>query len=420
MLEQLQSACGLILLLAVAWLLSERREIISFRLPLIGVVLQIFIALLLLKIEITQQFLAMLNLAVITLQQAAQAGSAFVFGYLGGAPLPFETAHAGAAFVLAFQALPLVILISALTALLTYWRILPLIVKGLASVLRRTLGIGGAVGFGTAANIFVGMIEAPLFIRDYLLRLSRSELFMIMTAGMSTIAGTVLVLYATFISDLVPNAVGHLLIASLISAPAALVIAYLMVPDNNPSLLSEPQALDISGADSSMDAITRGTLEGLRLYLNIIAMLLVFVALVYIANSVLSLLPDIYGQKISLERILGYLMMPLVWCMGIPWNEAMAAGELMGIKTVLNELLAYLRLAALAPETLSPRSELIMTYALCGFANFGSLGIMIGGLTTLAPQRRSEIVALGLRSIVSGTLATCSTGAVIGMLTTAS
>jgi CNT family concentrative nucleoside transporter len=358
--------------------------------------------------------LAALNDLVLVLQNATEAGTSFVFGYLGGGPLPFEETQPGASFVLAFRALPLIIVISALTAVLTYWRVLPWIVRGFARALEKFLGVGGAVGLGTAANVFVGMVEAPLFIRPYLAALSRSELFIIMVSGMATIAGTVLVLYATILAPVIPNAVGNLLTASLISAPAAITVALLMIPQ--PTASTAGALTPDRGAISTMDAITRGTRSGLELFLIVIAMLLVLVSLVFLVNALLALLPDFGGQPVSLERLLGYLMAPVCWLMGVPWSEAVTAGSLMGIKTVLNEFLAYLRLAALPDGALSDRSALIMTYALCGFANFGSLGILIGGLSTMIPERSDEVVALGVRSIVAGTLATCCTGAVVGIL----
>jgi CNT family concentrative nucleoside transporter len=413
--QSLQSAFGLLAFLAVAWALSENRRGASVRVVVAGIAAQLILAALLLKVPLLEAALSTLNDLVLVLQSATDAGTSFVFGYLGGGPLPFEEAQPGASFVLAFRALPLIIVVSALTAVLTYWRVLPWIVRGFALALEKSLGVGGAVGLGTAANIFVGMVEAPLFIRPYLARLSRSELFVVMVSGMATIAGTVLVLYATIIAPVIPNAVGHLLTASLISAPAAVTVALLMIPRTAASTAGA-LAPD-RGASSTMDAITRGTRSGLELFLMVIAMLLVLVALVFLVNAVFALLPDVAGQPLSLERLLGYLMAPVCWLMGVPWSEALSAGALMGIKTVLNEFLAYLRLAALPPGTLSERSALIMTYALCGFANFGSLGILIGGLSTMVPERRDEVVALGLRSIVAGTLATCCTGAVVGILT---
>jgi CNT family concentrative nucleoside transporter len=408
---------GLLGLLAItffAWLCSENRRRLPVKTVLAGVALQLLLALLLLKVPACRGFFLSLNGLFLALDRATAAGTGLVFGYLGGAPLPFTETSAGSSFILGLRALPLVLVMSALSSLLFYWRILPLVVKGLSALLRRVLPIGGAVAVGAAANIFVGMVEAPLLIRPYLKSLSRSELFTVMTCGMSTIAGTMLVLYAGFLQDVIPDALGHILIASLISAPAAVVISQLMVPP-----AGEPTDGGLAGletADGAMDAITRGTSEGLKLWLNILAMLIVLVALVHLGNELLALLPEAAGAPLTLQRLLGWLMAPLAWVIGVPWKEAVTAGGLLGTKVILNELLAYLDMAHLPAAALTERSRLILAYALCGFANFGSLGIMIGGMGTMVPERRGEIVGLGLKSIVAGTLATCMTGAVIGML----
>ncbi|MHC2577529.1 CNT family concentrative nucleoside transporter [Bradyrhizobium diazoefficiens] len=305
---------------------------------------------------------------------------------------------------------------SVLTTLLFYWRVLPPIVRGMAWLLERTLGVGGAVGLSTAANIFLGMVEAPLFVRPYLAQMTRSELFLVMTGGMAGIAGTVLVLYATLLAPLIPDAAAHFVIASVLGAPAAILVSLIMVPETSDKrtggALEDPE-MAVSG---TMDAIVKGTGAGIELLINIIAMLLVLVALVYLVNAILGLLPHIGGAAISLQRLLGLVMAPVCWLMGLPWDQAVTAGSLMGTKTVLNELIAYVDLSKLAPEALDARSRLIMLYAMCGFANFASLGIMIGGLGVMAPERREEINALGLKSIVSGTLTTCLMGAVVGVL----
>ena len=412
--ETLQSTFGLGVLIGIAWAISENRRAAKAKFVFAGISIQLIFALLLLKLPPLQQIFVHLNEIVLELQNATEAGTSFVFGYLGGGPLPFEESQPGASFILAFRALPLIVIISALTSLLTYWRILPLLVRSFSTLLEKTLGVGGAVGLGTAANIFVGMVEAPLFIRPYLRSLTRSELFVIMCAGMATIAGTVLVLYATILSGTIPDATGQLLTASIISAPAAITIAKLMVPESG-----EQTAAKLSidpGATSSMDAVTKGTQNGVQLLLNITAMLVVLVSLVHLFNAGLGVLPEIGGKPITLERLLGYLMAPVSWLMGIPWRDAATAGSLLGTKTILNEFLAYLQLSKLPADELSERSRLIMTYALCGFANLGSLGIMIGGMATMAPERREEIVELGMKSIIAGTLATCCTGAVVGIL----
>ena len=409
-----QSIAGLIVFAVIAWSMSENRRQIKLKVAVTGIVIQLLVGLILLKLPLFRDFFLLLNRVVLSLEEATTAGTSFVFGYLGGGELPFTEKYPGASFILAFKALPLVLLMSALSALLFHWKILPVVVKGFSWALQRTMGLGGTEGLGVSANIFVGMVESPLFIRPYLENMTRSEIFTLMTCGMATIAGTVMVLYASILSTTIPGVMGHILTASIISVPAAITISKLMVPETGKLTSGELTAPE--KASGSMDAVTRGTLQGVELLINIVAMLVVLVALVYLVNLILGLLPEIGGQQITLQRVMGIIMAPVVWLMGVPWQEATAAGSLMGTKTILNEFLAYLDLSRLAPGTLSPKSILIMTYAMCGFANPGSLGIMIGGMGTIAPTRRGEIVELGFRSIIAGTLATCMTGAVVGII----
>jgi CNT family concentrative nucleoside transporter len=410
----LQGLLGIAVFCLIAWALSEDRRAVAWRSVVIGVMLQFALAVLLLKVTLFQDFFLALNNIVRALQQATLAGTSFVFGYLGGGPLPFETREAASTFIFATQALPMVLVISALSALLYHWRVLPMVVRGFAWALGRTMNVGGAVGLSTAANVFVGMIEAPLLVRPYLARIGRGELFIVMTGGMATVSGTVMVLYATLLEGLIAEPVRHLLTASIISAPAAIAVAMVMVPDVARTETSGD--VEMPSYHGAMDAITRGTLDGLTLLLNIIAMLVVLVALVHLVNWGLALFPDIAGEPVTLQGLLGTVMAPVAWLMGVPWGEAMAAGALLGTKFVLNELVAYLDFAALPQGTLTGKSPAIMVYALCGFANFGSLGIMIGGIGAMAPDRRGDIVALGIKSIVAGTIATCMTGAVAGLL----
>lgn len=420
LLQWARGALGIGALLAFAWLLSEDRRAVRRQLVLGGLVLQLTVALLLLKLPATQQLFAAVNSLVLALNEATEAGTSFVFGYVGGGAAPYEVAYPENSFVLAFRALPLVLVIGALSALLFHWRILPAVVRGFAWLVQRSLGVGGPLGLGAAANVFIGMVEAPLLIKPYLAAMSRSALFGLMTTGMATIAGTVMVLYATLIGDAVPNALGHILTASLVNAPGALVIAGILVPSARRRDGTQNQAEAVpqvrQAYAGAIDAITRGALDALPLLLNIIAMLIVMVALVSLSNAALAVLPAVGDAPLTLERLLGWVFAPVVWLIGIPWHEAAAAGQLMGVKTVLNELLAYIQLTAFPEGTLSERSRLIMTYALCGFANFGSLGIMLGGLGALAPERRAEVAALGLRAILGGTLATLMTAALVGML----
>jgi concentrative nucleoside transporter, CNT family len=410
----LQALLGLAAYCALAWALSEARRSVRLRPIVIGIALQLVLAVALTRLPGVRAVFGALNALVLAVDRATAAGTGFVFGYVGGGALPFPVSNPSATFILAFRALPLVLVVSALSSLLYHWRVLPWVVRGFAWCLQRTLGIGGAAGLGAAANIFVGMIEAPLFIRPYLLALSRSELFMVMTCGMSTIAGTVMVLYATVLGPVLPDALGHILTASILSAPAGITIARILVPDAGPP--TSAQIVAPWQSHSAMDAVARGTAEGVTLLMHIVAMLVVLVALVALVNEGLALLPALDGAPLTLQRLLGWVMAPVVWLMGIPWGEAQVAGSLMGTKTVLNELLAYLQLAHLPEGALSAHSRLIMVYALCGFANFGSLGIMLGGLGAMAPERNAEIVGLGLKSILSGTLATLMTGAVIGLV----
>jgi CNT family concentrative nucleoside transporter len=414
--QQLQPVLGIVALIGFAWAISERRSAVPWRKVAVGLGLTFVLALLLLKVPPVRVIFVAVNDGVDAIAAATRAGTSFVFGYIGGGPLPFEPKFPGSEFILAFQALPLVLVMSVLTTLLFYWRILPPIVRGFAWGLERTLGVGGAVGLSTAANIFVGMVEAPLFIRPYLAKLTRHELFVVMTGGMAGIAGTVFVVYATILKPLVPDVAGHLLVASVLGAPVAIFISQIMVPEadghTTEGVLQQPEPV----AASTMDAIVKGAAVGLELLLSICAMLIVLVALVHLANATLGILPDVAGAPVTLQRVLGAAMAPVCWLIGIPWAEAATAGSLMGVKTILNEFIAYVQLAALPADALSERSRLIMIYAMCGFANFGSLGIMIGGLTTMCPQRRDDILSLGWKTIVSGTLSTLMLGAIVGLL----
>jgi concentrative nucleoside transporter, CNT family len=406
---------GLAALLAVAWVLSEDRRRIPWRTVAGGVLLQLALAALLLGFPPATAVVFLLNDGATALQSATQAGTSFVFGYLAGPPLPFVETHPGASFILAFQALPLVLTISALASLLFYWGALQRITAAFAWLLRRVMGIGGALALGAAVHVFVGMIEAPLLVRPYLARMQRGELFALMTCGMAGVAGTVMVIYASFLTPFITNALGNILIASVISTPAGLAVAALMVPFDSVEATEERLVVQDPPV-STLDALVKGTIDGVPVLVGIVATLLVAVALVALINAALGELPHWGDAPVTLQRIFAWPFRPVMWLIGLPWDEAGAAAELMSTKTVLNEFVAYLNLSALPPDTFVPRSRLIVTYALCGFANFGSLGIMIGGLGAMVPDRRHEVVALGLRAILSGTLATCMSGAVAGVL----
>ena len=409
--DVLHAFAGLAALLVLSWLLSEGRGAVAWRTVAAGVALQVVLAALLLRIPWLRDAVFSLNGALDALERATQAGTNFVFGYLAGGPAPYVEAHPEYAFVLAFRALPMLLVVSALSALLFHWRVLPLVVKAFSWLLERTMGLGGAVGLSAAANVFMGMVEAPLVVKPYLARLSRSELFMVMVCGMATIAGTVMALYGAILGPVVPEAIGHIFVASIVATPAAITVAALMVP--GPMTRGETVAIERQDT-SAMDAVTRGTVEGVQLLIHIVAMLIVLIALVALANAILGLAPDVAGAPLTLQRVFGWLFAPLAWTAGVAWSEAQAAGQLLGTKTILNEFVAYIDLAKLPAEALSPRSRLLMTYALCGFANLGSVRILIGGMGAMVPERRAEIVALGMKSIVAGTIATCMTAAVVG------
>ncbi|HEY0104790.1 MAG TPA: nucleoside transporter C-terminal domain-containing protein [Rhizomicrobium sp.] len=427
-LPRLQSALGILVILFAAWLFSENRRAFPWRIAIVGIALQAAIAMLLLKVPLARDALFGLNGVVTVLTKATRDGTGFVYGFIGGGPSPFPPSVVDPARLtnFAFAILPLVIIVSALSAILWYWRILPLIVGAMAFVLRRTLGIGGAVGLGAAATVFLGNVEGSLVVRPYLPKLTRTELFVLMTTGLSVVAGTVFVVYANMLGAgcepqhaaglhcVLPGALGHILVASMMSLPAAIVVACIMVPGDAVTDMADRDAGH--KYHSTMDAMAKGTTDGLNIYLQIVAILIVTTALVSIINSILGEFPAFDGAPLTLQRILGWLFAPLVWLYGVPWNEAQQAGSLLGVKTILNEFIAYSNLAALPPGTLDPRATQIMVYAMCGFANFASVGILIAGFGTLVPERRDEIVPLALRAIVSGTMASGLTGAMIGLL----
>jgi CNT family concentrative nucleoside transporter len=414
-LVHLQSALGIGVILAVACGLSEdRRRAFVWRQVVGTLLLQAAIALLLLKIPLMREGLFSLNGLVTALTTATRAGTGFIFGYIGGGPAPFTVTNPGNMINLAFGILPLIMVIGALSAMLWYWRILPAIVHVMALVLRRTLGLGGAVCLSAAATVFLGNIEGQLVIRPILARLTRTELFILMTVGLSVIAGTVFVLYATILADVMAGALGHLLVASLMSLPAGILIARMMVPGAAQTDLSEQQ--ESVHYRSTMDALAQGTEDGLKIYLQILAMLIVTTSLVALANVALGMAPPVLGAPLTLERMLGWIFAPFVWLLGVPVGQMAAAGGLMGTKVILNELIAYLHLAAMPHGTLDARSTQIMVYAMCGFANLASVGILIAGMSALMPERRFEVVSLAQRALVAGVLASGLTGAMIGLL----
>jgi CNT family concentrative nucleoside transporter len=407
----LQSLLGVIAIPLFVFAISEDRASLkggpAFRVVATGLAFQFAIAIVLLQLPGSKALFDLVSAGVAALQSATQEGMRLVFGFLAGGPAPFEVA---------IHALPLILLISALARLLYYWGVLQRVVGLFARVLQRSFGIGGPLGTVAAAKVFIGMVEAPLLVRPYLRTMGRGALFAAMAVGMATVAGTVMALYASVIEPVLPGAAGHVLAASLMNVPAALMLARLAAPEGFEGGPPTAQIALDNAPRSSMDAVAQGTVDGLKLLATVAAMLVVMVALVALANSLLGMLTRPLGVTLTLQGILGWLCAPIAFLLGIPWTEAVTAGSLIGQKIVLNEFLAYLDLARLPPEALSPRSRLIMTYALCGFANLGSLGIMVGGLTAIVPERREDIVAMAPKSLLVGLLATLLSAAVVGTI----
>jgi CNT family concentrative nucleoside transporter len=411
-----QSLVGLAAIIGLAWAISEDRRRFPWRLTLGAIALQALLVLLLFGLPQSQAVLDAMTGGVDALAAATRRGTQFVFGYLAGGPQPYALSDRSALFVFAFEVLPLILVISALSALLWHWHILKWLIRGFGIVFQRTMGLGGASALAVAANIFLGTVEAPIIIRGYLERLSRSELFMLMTVGLATVAGSTMVAYASLLAPTLPDAAGHVLTASIISAPAGVLLSRIVVPE---ALGQGGAYADYGSAlryESSIDAISRGIVDGLQVVLNISATLIVFVALVALANLILGAFPDVAGGPITVERVLGILFTPLAWAMGVAPDEAPRAGGLLGVKMVLTEFVAYIELAKIPAGELSERTRTIMTYALCGFANIASVGIIVAGLGVLVPERRGEILALVWKALAAGFLATCVSAAVVGAM----
>lgn len=417
-LANLQGLTGLAAILLLAWALSEDRAARpGWRWIGAALLAQVGIALIVTRVPLVWDLVGYANQAVSAVERATLVGSSYMFGYTGGAPIPFLLKPGEAPpVVIAFQILPLIIVFSALSALLWHWGVLRLLVRGLAWALRRTLGVSGEVGLAGGATVFLGVVETPLVLRAWLARMNRADLFTAMTLIMATISGAILVLYATTLSKTVPNAVGHMIVASLISLPAAVLVARLMVPGGTTAQVSAAPAEPDLRYEGSMDAVVRGAMEGVTLVLAVIGIIITVFALVNLVDQALALLPLIEGAPLTLRRLFGWMLAPLMWAIGVPWDQAGAAGALMGTKAVLNEYVAYLDLAALPAGTLEPRSLLIVTYALSGVANLASVGLIVSTIATLAPERRAEVAGLGMKSWISGNFASLMTGAVIGLV----
>lgn len=411
----LQSLAGLIVIVAACWLLSENRRLFPWRLALGAIGVQALLILALFAIPGSQGVLAAVTGAVDGLALATAEGTRFVFGYLAGGDQPYAVTNDGALFTFAFQVLPLILVISALSALLWHWRILKWITLAFGFLFQRTMGLGGASALAVAANIFLGMIESPIVIRAYLDKLTRSEIFLMMVVGLATVAGSTMVAYATILSAVLPNAAGHVLVASIVSAPAGVLLARIIIPETpgqGGAVADYGSALKYN---SAVDAIVKGTADGLMVVLNISAVLIVFVALVAIVNVMIGGV-WLFDAPVTVERLLGWLFMPLAWLIGVDWAEAGPAGLLLGIKLTLTEFVAFIRLGEVPAGEMSERTRMLLTYALCGFANIGSVGITVTGLSVLIPERREEVLGMVWKALFAGFLATLMTAAVVGTM----
>lgn len=410
-----QALLGIAVFTALAVPFSARRQAINWRLVGIAIVLQFAVCILLTKVPLISNALSYVNEGVKALNTATLKGSSFVYGYLGGGDTPFTVTNPGALSTFAFTVLPLVMVVSALAAVLWHWRVLPLVVRSISWLFERTLGTRGPAGLAATATIFMGQVEAPLLVKPYVASMTRYELLILMTAGMSMISGSMMVIYAAMLGHLFDGVLSHLLIKSIMSVPASILFAHILVPEGTPTAFQEQKEGKLYGG--TMDAITRGTSDGMHIYFNICAILVVLIAFVALINSALGLLPGVAGAPLSLERVAGWIFAPIAWLMGIPWAEALKSGSLLGIKTVLNEFIAYLDLAKVSPAEMSERSRLITIYALCGFANFASVGMQVSGLGAMAPDRRQDLLDLGMPSLLAATLGSCMTGAIVGLVT---
>ena len=417
MMEYLQPILGFFALLLLGAVFSENIKAIKIKYLISAVVIQVVLAYILINLPIISTFFEYLSYGVMTLKDANDYGTAFVFGYLAdGAPnAPFEISNQANTFIFAFGGLTLIIVMSAISALLWHWRVIPVLVNALAIIFKKPLDVGGPVGLSAAANIFLGQVEAPLLVRPYLAAMSKNELLILMTVGMSTIAGSVMVIYTTMLAPIYGlGLIGHFLTASLISVPAAIMYANMMIPSDTKTDFPADDSSKMYS--STMHALTRGTQSGIDIFLNVAAMLIVVMALVFLVNATLDVFPDFQGQPLTMERIAGWIFAPLAWCMGIPWQESQAAGELLGVKTILNEFVAYIYLADTSTYVLSEKSSLIMLYALCGFANFSSVGILLSGMSAMVPERREDLIAVSLKALWGALLASCMTGFIVGIL----
>ena len=403
---------GFIGLIAIAIPFSDNFKIINYKYVAYGILSQIILAIILLKIPLVISAFEILGNGVVILQEATIEGANFVFGY---PPSDDTNPYRSLLETFAFGVLPYIIVMACISAILWYWGVLPLIVNLISKACQKLFNIGGPVGLGAAANIFVGQVEAPLLVRPYVSKLSNKELLILMTAGMATVAGSVMVALISILENsfINQNLIQHFITASVLSVPAAIMYANIMIPSNSITDFNESKVPKVY--KSTMDAVTRGASDGASIAVSVGTILIAVIALVYIVNSIMGSISSQFGFELSIEIILGYIFAPIAWLMGIPWSEAVISGELLGIKTTLNEFVAYPALAALESGQLSERSKLITFYSLCGFANLSSVGILISGITAMAPERKDDLIKVSFKALVGATLASCMTGLIVGI-----
>ena len=409
----IQSLIGIVALILIAIPFSESIQKIKVKFIIYALLIQTSLAFILLEIPFISSFFDVMSMAVESLRLSAIEGSSFVFGYLGGGDAPFEVSNNQNLPIFAFTFLPMLIFLSALSALLWHWKILPFLIKLLAKLFEKPLDAKGPIGLAATANIFLGQLEAPLLIKPYLNKMNQRDLLIIMTVGMSTIAGSVMVLYITWLDDKFTGVIGHFLTASILSVPAAIMFSNILIPSAQTELKTAKE--DLKMYESSMDAISVGTKDGLNMFLSVIASLIVFLSLVALADFILGIFPNLYGEPISLQRIAAFIFAPIAWLMGIPFAEIIPAGNLLGTKTIFNELIAFNDLRDLDTNVLSERSQLIMLYGICGFANISSVGILLGGLSAICPDIRGTLLKIAFRALFAATLASCLTGTVVSL-----
>jgi concentrative nucleoside transporter, CNT family len=415
--QNAQSLTGLGLTMLICWLVSEDRRRFPWKLAVGAIAVQVVLVLLLFGAPAARAVLQAMAAGVDALGASTQDGTRFVFGFLAGGAQPYPVGDPGSLYILAFHVLPVILVVCALAALLWHWRILKWITQGFGVLFEKTMGLRGPPALATAATVFMGQVEGPIFIRSYLPTLSRSELFMLIAVGMSCVSGSTMVAYATILKDVLPNAASHVLTASIISAPAGILLARILIPRMPEQEVAVPSSEETDKVyESSVDALIKGTSDGLSIVLNIAATLIVFVALVAMVNGILGMFPNIGGAPISVERILGVIFAPLAWALGIRWADAPTAGSLLGVKLVLTEFTAFIRMGAIPTGVIDERTRVIMTYALCGFANIASVGINVAGYSVLVPERRAEIMGMVWKAMMAGFLATCLTASVVGAM----